>query len=65
MLARLGTILYWLGCLVALLIMTIVAAFLVLPDPRPDNWSMATSDLGLALAVWLTGLALRVPLEGK
>jgi hypothetical protein len=60
MLARLGKILYWIGCIVAVLIATIVTAFLVVSEPGPDNWSMATSDLGLALAIWLTGLALRV-----
>jgi hypothetical protein len=65
MLARLGEIFYWIGCIVAVLIATIVAAFLVLSDPQPGNWSMATSDLGFALAAWLIGLALRYLLAGR
>jgi hypothetical protein len=56
---KLGTVLYWACCIIAAVIATIVIAFLVLSDPRPDNWSMAASDLAVAFAVWLTGLVLR------
>ena len=55
---------YWTGCVVAALIAIFVAAFLVL-DPQPNGWSMARFDLGVALGVWLVGLALRYLLAGR
>ena len=57
--AKLGDVLYWTGCVVAAVIAVFVVAFLVLSEPGPDSWKMATSDLGVGLAIWLTGLLLR------
>jgi hypothetical protein len=64
MAARLGIVLYWIGCIGAALIAIFVVASLVL-DPRPDNWSMATSDLGRGALLWIIGLALRFVLAGR
>jgi len=61
-LAKLGNALYWLGCIGAAAMAIFVGAFVVL-DPRPDSWSMASSDLGWAIAIWITGFVLKTLLS--
>jgi hypothetical protein len=58
MVARLSNVLYWVGCIVAALI---VALFQVLAFQEPQyEWGMAISGL----APWLIGRALRYILAG-
>lgn len=71
MVARLGNVLYWLGCLVAVPFVlwaggnaaVLAGAFGGSTMPGENAWHIAVS-LGAAIGAWLTGRALRYILAG-
>ena len=62
MLARLGNVLYWTGCLLGILL--VVAAVALYSDAPMDRLHSAIY-IGLAVVVWLIGRACRYVLAGR
>jgi len=65
MLPRLGNVLYWLGCILAALIMA--AAIVVWfggAQYRPNGWVIIFEFVVFALVVWLIGRMCRYVLSG-
>jgi hypothetical protein len=58
MLARLGSVLYWLGCIVA-------AVFIAEAQYRKDGYGTVIGFAVGALIVWLIGRAFRYVLAGR
>lgn len=66
MLERLGNVLYWLGCTVAMLIaLFAVGMYMAEAHSRADGLFVTGFILAFALAAWLTGRALRYILAGR
>jgi hypothetical protein len=62
MLARLGNVLYWTGCLLGILL---VAAAVALYSPDYMDRVHSAIYIGLAVVVWLIGRACRYVLAGR
>jgi membrane protein implicated in regulation of membrane protease activity len=62
MLARLGIVIYWLGWIVAALI--VLGGFAMLSDPRVDKVGVLIAFSIAAFVVWLIGYAFRYILAG-
>jgi hypothetical protein len=66
MLARLGDILYWLGCVIAALILAIDTYLWVLEGLARSNGVLASIKLQVvAVIIWLVGRAYRYGLAEK
>jgi hypothetical protein len=65
MVARIGTVLYWLGCVLAVLIIGFGALSVVDSDSLGMHPGVVAAVVGASsVAVWLTGRALRYILAG-
>jgi hypothetical protein len=67
MLARLGDVLYWLGCGIAVVLLACgVILYAVDRDPSAGGWWFPYAVIGvLAVAAWLIGRACRYVLGGR
>jgi hypothetical protein len=66
MLARLGDVLYWLGCGIAVVILAAGAWLVLGGDLIPENRSVVLAIcIGCALAAWLIGRVCRYVLGGR
>jgi hypothetical protein len=66
MLARLGNVIYWVGCIVAALILAIDTYFWVVEGFGRNNGFWVSLKLQIvAVIVWLVGRAYRYGLAGK
>ena len=67
MLARLGDVLYWTGCLLGILLVAAAVAFYNLAaNITPKDMTLVLAILiGLGLIVWLIGRACRYVLAGR
>jgi hypothetical protein len=66
MLARLGNVLYWLGCIVAVAVLSLdVALWIGESDRRSSEIGLFVFVAVVAVAIWLIGRACRYVLSGK
>ena len=63
MLARLGHVLYWAGCLLA--VPPLILGVMVLADRKPDAWMGLGFYTVVAVVIWLIGRACKYVLAGK
>jgi hypothetical protein len=65
MLARLGNVLYWTGCLLGILLVSAAVAFYSLAaGERAEIVLFSALFIGLGVVVWLIGRACRYVLAG-
>jgi hypothetical protein len=64
MLARLGDVLYWLACLLALGLIGFIV-FAMSTTTRTDAWSELPIWVGIAGLIWLAGRGVRYVLAGR
>ena len=62
MAARLGNVLYWMGCILAALIL--ICFQILASNENPYSWGLASFGLAFAVVSWLAGRALRYILAG-
>ena len=65
MLERLGDVLYWGACGVALAVLASGALFAVIMFPDSDRWIFAGISAVAAFLVWLVGRSCRYVLAGR
>jgi hypothetical protein len=66
MLARLGDVLYWSGCLLGVLFVAAAVAFYNFATIKPAEIVLVSAVLiGLGIIVWLIGRACRYVLAGR
>ena len=64
MLARLGNVIYWLGCILAVLFCVVMFAIADFNLPNANVWLGVLIIAGYAFGIWLVGLAIRYILGG-
>ena len=57
--ARLGNVLYWMGCILAALIL--ICFQILASNENPDSWGLASFGLAFAVVSWLAGRAVLHP----
>ena len=64
MVERLGNVLYWTGC-VAAIVVAVLSVLAIVGSGRDDWWIAAAFGAGVSSGCWVLGRALRYILAGR